>query len=111
MHAVGSVILEMVVNSDGGGYQGKKISRDNGNEYEFKGCLNKVVLTVLGEVEVKRAYYYDQLNKQGCFPKDELLDIKGTTFSPGVRRMSGRSADTGPLSLGIRISKNWRGSM
>ena len=90
MHAVGSVILEMVVNSDGGGYQGKKISRDNGNEYEFKGCLNKVVLTVLGEVEVKRAYYYDQLNKQGCFPKDELLDIKGTTFSPGVRRMSGR---------------------
>jgi hypothetical protein len=83
MHAVGSVILETVVNADGGGYQGKKISRNNGQEYEFMGYLNKGLLTVLGEVEVKRAYYYDALNKDGCFPKDEILDIKGTTFSPG----------------------------
>ncbi len=36
--------------ADDGGYQGGKISRDNGQEYKFMGYLNKGVLTVLGEV-------------------------------------------------------------
>ncbi|HAM52010.1 MAG TPA: ISKra4 family transposase, partial [Nitrospiraceae bacterium] len=76
-------MLERLLNADGGGYQGKKITRNNMQEYEFMGYLNKGVLTVLGEVQVKRAYYYDDVNKEGWFPKDEILDIQGTTFSPG----------------------------
>lgn len=85
MHAVGSVILEGLLNADGGGYQGRKISDASGREYKFVGYLNKGVLTVLGEVQIKRAYYYDATSKEGCFPKDKTLDIEGTTFSPGVR--------------------------
>jgi hypothetical protein len=109
MHAVGSVILERVVNADGGGYQGKKISRNNGQQYEFMGYLNKGLLTVLGEVEVKRAYYYDALNKDGCFPKDEILDIKGTTFSPGVRRMASRVGGYRSFELGHEDIKELAG--
>jgi len=109
MHAVGSVILERVVNADGGGYQGKKISRNNGQEYKFMGYLNKGLLTVLGEVEVKRAYYYDALNKDGCFPKDEILDIKGTTFSPGVRRMASRVGGYRSFELGHEDIKELAG--
>jgi hypothetical protein len=101
--------LERLLNADGGGYQGRKISRDNGREYEFMGYLNKGVLTVLGEVEVKRAYYYDAMNKEGCFPKDKVLDIEGTTFSPGVRRMTGRVGAYRPFGLGHEDIKEMAG--
>lgn len=100
MHAVGSVILEGLLNADGGGYQGRKLSNDNGQEYEFMGCLNKEVLTVLGKVQIKRAYYYDAASKEGCFPKDKVLDIEGTMFSPGVRRMTSRVGAYRPFGLG-----------
>lgn len=40
MQAVGSVMLEGLLNADGGGYQGRKISDNNGREYEFVGYLN-----------------------------------------------------------------------
>lgn len=109
MHTVGSVILEGLLNADGGGYQDRKISRDNGREYEFMGYLNKCVLTVLGEVEVKRAYYYDATNKEGCFPKDKVLDIEGTTFSPGVRRMTSRVGAHRPFGLGHEDIKEMAG--
>jgi len=85
-------MLEQLVNADGGGYQGTKLLHDDGQEYEFKGYLNKGVLTVLGEVQIRRSYYYVSVGKGGCFPKDEAFDIEGTTFSPGVRRMTSREA-------------------
>jgi hypothetical protein len=100
MHSIGSVMLEGLLNADGGGYQGKTIVGNNGHEYEFEGYLEKGVLTVLGEVEVKRAYYYDTVNKEGCFPKDKVLDIEGTTFSPGVRRMASRVGGQRSFALG-----------
>lgn len=109
MHAVGSVILEGLLNADGGGYQGKKILEDNGREYEFMGYLNKGVLTVLGEVQIKRAYYYDAVSKEGCFPKDKVLDIEGTTFSPGVRRMTSRVGAYRSFGLGHEDIKEMAG--
>ena len=65
------------------------------------------MLTVLGEVEVKRAYYYDAMNKEGCFPKDKVLDM--TTFSPGVRRMTGRVGAYRPFGLGHEDIKEMAG--
>jgi hypothetical protein len=102
-------MLERLLNADGGGYQGKKITRNNMQEYEFMGYLNKGVLTVLGEVQVKRAYYYDDVNKEGWFPKDEILDIQGTTFSPGVRRMASRVGGYRPFALGREDMKELAG--
>jgi hypothetical protein len=109
MHAVGSVVLEGLLNADGGGYQGRKISGNNGREYEFAGYLNKGVLTVLGEVQIKRAYYYDAAGKKGCFPKDRILDIEGTTFSPGVRRMTSRVGAYRSFGLGHEDIKELAG--
>ena len=42
---------------------------------------------MLGPVAVKRAYYYDQDCQAGWCPKDETLDMEGTSYSSGVRRM------------------------
>jgi hypothetical protein len=109
MHAVGCVMLEGLANADGGGYQGRRISGDNGREYEFVGYLNKGVLTVLGEVQIKRAYYYDAASKEGCFPKDKVLDIEGTTFSPGVRRMTSRVGAYRSFGLGHEDIKEMAG--
>ena len=109
MHTVGSVILEGLLNADGGGYQGRKLLEDNGREYEFMGYQDKEVLTVLGEVQIKRAYYYDTVGKEGCVPKDKALDIEGTSFSPGVRRMTSRVGGYRSFGLGHEDLKELAG--
>ena len=108
MHTVGSVMLEGLLNADNGGYQGRIISPDKGC-YEFMGYRDKEVLTVLGTVKVKRAYYYDTVNKKGYCPKDNVLDIEGTTFSPGVRRMTSRVGAYRPFGLGHEDIKEMAG--
>ncbi len=90
MHGIGSIFLEEIINADGGDYKGRRISKDNGPVYKFMDYRNKNVLTVLGLVKINRAYYYDSEGGKGFCPKDEALDIEGTSFSPGVRRIMGR---------------------
>jgi hypothetical protein len=42
---------------------------------------------VLGPVQIERAYYRCPHCQQGQAPRDRELDVRGTEFSPGVRRM------------------------
>lgn len=100
MHTVGAGILEKLLNSDGGDYRGEKTSGNKGHNYEFMGYRDKKVLTVLGEVKIKRAYYYDSEGRDGYCPRDEALDIKGTSFSPGTRRIMSRVGAQRPFRLG-----------
>nr|CBX28543.1 hypothetical protein N47_G38670 [uncultured Desulfobacterium sp.] len=60
---------------------------------------NKELLTVLGPVAVKRAYYYDRKCHVGFCPKDRDLDI-GTSYSCGVRRMMSKVGAYRPFGLG-----------
>ena len=41
-------------------------------------------------IHVNRAYYYCAICKRGMAPKDSDLDIVGTSFSPGLRRLMAR---------------------
>lgn len=100
MHAIGRSMLEMLVNADGGGYFGRTISGERVHQYEFIDYRDKKLLTVLGPVTVKRAYYYDQEHKTGYCPKDRILDIEGTSFSSGVRRMMSKVGAYRPFGLG-----------
>ena len=108
MHEVGSVMLERLLNSDGGDYRGTTLCSE-GRIWEFKEYRDKEVLTVLGPVEVHRAYYYDETHKEGYCPKDKVLDIEGTSFSPGVRRMMGRVGAYRPFGLGHEDIKEMAG--
>ncbi len=90
MHNAGCIMLEKLLNADGGDYKGRTIPYDNGNLAEFVDYREKDVLTVLGNVKIKRAYYYDKECGKGCCPKDKALDIERTSFSPGIRRIMGR---------------------
>ena len=74
-----------------------------------KESRDKDLLTVLGPVNVERAYYYDEKSGKGHCPKDSLLDIKGTSFSPGIRRMMCRVGAYRTFALGHKDIKEMAG--
>jgi hypothetical protein len=90
MHQMGGVLLEKLLNSDGGGYRGAHLDCCQGHAAEFVGYRSKQILTVLSSVQVQRAYYHCPRCQSGWFPKDQELDVVRSSFSPGVRRMMGR---------------------
>ena len=90
MQETGGKILEKLLNADQGGYAGPHLSCSCGKRAGFVGYRDKQLVTVLSPVTVNRAYYHCGACGQGQIPKDEALDIAGTSFSPGVRRMMGR---------------------
>ena len=90
----------MFVNADGGDYRGRAIPCEKDHRYGFIEFRDKRLLTVLGLVIVKRAYYYDRECKSGYCPKDRDLDIEGTSYSSGVRRMMSKVGAYRPFGLG-----------
>lgn len=90
VHQAGGVLLERLINADGGGYAGTRIPCRHGHLAEFVEYRSKTVTTVLSSVEVRRAYYYCKPCGAGIIPKDAELDVVDTSFSPGVRRLMGR---------------------
>ncbi len=100
MHNVGSIILEKLLNSDNGDYKGRSIPCGKGHLAEFVNYRKKDVLTVLGNIKIKRAYYYDKECEKGSCPKDKALEIEGTSFSPGIRRIMGRVGAYRPFGIG-----------
>jgi hypothetical protein len=109
MHHLGGIMLETLLNSDDGGYEGKSILCGHGHVYEFLEYRDKEVLTVLGAVKINRAYYYDRQCGNGMCPKDRKLDIQGTSFSPGVRRMMARVGAYRAFGLGREDIKEMAG--
>lgn len=100
MHKIGGRMLETLINADGGDYRGKSISCTKGHEYEFVEYRDKNLLTVLGLVTVRRAYYWDKACGSGYCPKDRVLDMEGTSYSSGVRRMMSRVGAYRSFGLG-----------
>jgi hypothetical protein len=103
------MLLERLINSDGGDYRGRTLRCEKGQVFEFKEYRDKELLTVLGPVSVQRAYYYDQDGGQGYCPKDGTLDIVETSFSPGVRRIMARVGAYRPFGLGHEDIKEMAG--
>jgi Uncharacterised protein family (UPF0236) len=65
----------------------REISCPCGQHAHYKEMRPKQVLTVVGPIEFARPYYVCPGCQKGQSPKDIELDIEGTGFSPGVRRM------------------------
>lgn len=91
LHEVGGRLLQQLLNSDGGGYKGARVACGAGHEASFIDYRSKEVTTVLARITIKRAYYHIAPGcAAGVLPKDQELDIVGTSFSPGARRLMGR---------------------
>jgi len=100
MHQIGGVVLEQLLNADGGGSCGAHIACGQGHHAVFVDYRGKELLTVLAPIQVRRAYYHCAGCRGGVVPKDQELDIVGTSFSPGVRRMMGRVGAKEPFDEG-----------
>lgn len=94
MQQVGSVLLERLLNGDHGGHSGQRIACGRGHQAEFIDYRTKHLQTILGDVQVRRAYYHCaeclEAGGRGVIPKDQELDVVGTSFSPGLRRLMAR---------------------
>jgi hypothetical protein len=71
-----------------------------GHQAHYRELRSKLVLTVLGWVEVWRPYYLCAHCGRGQFPVDVELDIENTEFSPGVRRMQAMVGQEAPFDDG-----------
>lgn len=109
MHKLGGRLLEAVLNADKGAYRGSRIDCGVGHQAEFMGYRDKRLQTVLCKIELERAYYYCAPCQAGVIPKDVQLDVAGTCFSPGVRRMMGRVGAKEAFDEGQRDLKELAG--
>jgi len=62
-----------------------------GQRMRSQGIKAKQLLTTLGQVPLGRALYQCGQCHQTRFPDDERLDVVGTSYSPGVRRLMARA--------------------
>ena len=73
-----------------------------GHQARYRELRSRPVLTVVGQVELSRAYYLCSHCHAGQFPADVELDIENTEFSPGVRRMQAVVGQEAPFDHGRR---------
>jgi len=71
-----------------------------GHTASYKELRSKPVMTVVGPVRISRPYYLCAHCRQGQFPADGELDVQGTEFSPGVRRMLALVGHQAPFDHG-----------
>jgi hypothetical protein len=71
-----------------------------GQHARYQELRSRPVLTVVGWVRMNRPWYLCDRCHEGQFPADEALDVKGTDFSPGVRRMQALVGQEAPFDHG-----------
>lgn len=98
-HRMGGEVLENLLNSDRG-YRGMYVDCGEGHKARFVEYRDKRLVTVLSQINLMRAYYYCDQCGVGVIPKDNELNIVGTSFSPGVRRMIGQVGGKEAFSSG-----------
>lgn len=107
MHDIGRGMLEKLLNADCS--HERPLPCEKGHVFEFVGYREKKILTVLGEVKIRRAYYYDKDCGKGIFPQDKALLIENSSLSPGAKRMVGRVGAMRPFALGEEDLKELAG--
>jgi len=78
------------------------MAKRNKSRYEYKELKEKTLLTMLGEVTIKRRYYWDTEQKEWVFLLDELLGIKSTAVSDSLKELVVIWATKGPSYRDVR---------
>jgi hypothetical protein len=85
MHRAGASILGRLLSAPAA--QSSPALCGCGHRPRFHDTRSRRLLTMLGSVEFQRGYFVCPHCHQGQSPRDRELDVEGTEFSPGVRRM------------------------
>ena len=85
LHQAGAALLTALLHQHGG--HAAAVACACGGQARYHDHRSKTLLTVLGPVELERAYYVCPRCHQGHCPRDRELDAERQESSPGVRRM------------------------
>ncbi len=85
-------VLEAALNGDTRDYRGPAASCACGEVARYAGRRSRTIVTVLGALELQRAYYHCAACGHGFFPRDQALHIGSGSLSEGVLRMVGTTA-------------------
>ena len=87
----GARLLEGMLEGVGSGRTDKPIDCSCGARMESHGRKEKKIKTILGDVCFRRSHFLCPSCGESTFPGDEILDVVGTMFSPGTRRLMARA--------------------
>ena len=99
--SAGAKVLGELMAGIGSGRQAEPVACPScGRRMESRGRPGKTVLTILGAVRYRRTRLECPKCPAVVYPGDELLDIDGTTRSPGLRRMMARAGSKSTFKEG-----------
>lgn len=83
MLEIGRKTVQKIINNLGTGYVGKEVTTPTGETAKYVGDREKTVKTLMGQVTIRRAYYYS--DSGGYVPLDESLSIPKGSYSYAVQ--------------------------
>ena len=100
LHEAGAKALNELLQFDAPAPEQRKLPCPCGHAAQYQQLRSRPVLTVVGWTRMERPWYLCAHCHEGQFPADEALDVKGTDFSPGVRRMQAMVGQEAPFDHG-----------
>jgi hypothetical protein len=97
MLGLGGSLLERLLAADTG-HRGPRTDCGAGHQAGFVGYRAKTIDTVLGPVQVRRAYYHCADCGHGVVPRDDELGVAGSSLSPGLATMVDRAGAAAPFA-------------
>jgi hypothetical protein len=107
--ASGARLLEAVLAGDDDGYASPHAKCGNGHQAGYAGGRAKTITTVLGPVQVMRAWYHCGECGHGFAPLDERLGVAGTPLSPGLTQMIARAGAEVPFGKAATLIRDLAG--
>jgi hypothetical protein len=87
----GAKLLERMLSEVGVGRLEQPLVCSCGERMNSRGLEEKRIKTILGDISFNRSRYVCPVCKATRYRGDEILDVEGTLFSPGVRRFMARA--------------------
>lgn len=100
----GARLLEELINEHQEDHP-SAVTRADGSVFTYAGMREKTIVTVLGDIILKRPYYTDS-EGNGYFPLDNQLGLDRDSLSAGVKRMVGHVASSLSFEESSRMIHN-----
>jgi len=107
--AAGARLLEAALAGGDDGHAGPQVKCGAGHQAGYAGSRPKTVSTVLGPVQVMRAWYHCAECEHGFAPRDEQLGVAGTLLSPGLAEMIARAGAEVPFGKAAALVQDLAG--
>ena len=100
MQRAGAALLQTLLGEDQEHEPATPRPCSYGQPAHCEGPRPKQLVTLLGRVVLQRLYFYCRRCRRGHAPRDHELDVAGTQYSPGVRRLQALVGSAVPFAQG-----------